>query len=276
MSECPFCRNPTEDFWNFCRKCGAKIIRPVESKQVEVSEIVEIVKKDEESPTGVIYEVEEPIEIEGEEEEEVEKKELTDDELVERIAETIVKREKYNSLLKRKQELEGEVSKLLDRVKNKLIPAGEAKPKVKTLSSEIGKLTKTETEFEDFSAILPIEQIIEDRNNERQKYKRLQTLKGDKAISRGTYDEMEVKYKKNLEGLNMKLNIELTKMKKTFDALERKMKQLQRDLEILYVQSQTGELGEKAYQKSKVEKSSEIDRMKKVSQAVKAILSEAK
>ena len=65
-------------------------------------------------------------------------------------------------------------------------------------------------------------------------------------------------------------------MKKTFDALERKMKQLQRNLEILYVQSQTGELGEKAYQKSKVEKSSEIDRMKKVSQVVKAILSEAK
>ncbi|MCK4846012.1 MAG: CdvA-like protein, partial [Candidatus Heimdallarchaeota archaeon] len=173
-------------------------------------------------------------------------------------------------------ELEGEVSKLLDRVKNKLIPANEAKPKVKALSSEIDEITKTETEFEDFSAILPIEQIIEDRNNERQKYKRLQTLKGDKAISRGTYDEMEVKYKKNLEGLNMKLNIELTKMKKTFDALENKMKQLQRDLEILYVQSQTGELGEKAYQKSKVEKSSEIDRMKKVSQAVKAILSEAK
>lgn len=272
MSECPFCRNPTEDHWNFCRKCGAKIIRPVEPEQVEVSEVVESVKKDEASPTGVIYEVEEPVEIE----EEVEKKELSDDELVERIAETVVKREQYNSLLKRKRELEGEVSKLLDRVKNKLIPANEAKPKVKALSSEIDEITKTETEFEDFSAILPIEQIIEDRNNERQKYKRLQALKGDKAISRGTYDEMEVKYKKNLESFKMKLNIELTKMKKTFDALERKMKQLQRNLEILYVQSQTGELGEKAYQKSKVEKSSEIDRMKKVSQVVKAILSEAK
>jgi len=123
---------------------------------------------------------------------------------------------------------------------------------------------------------LPIEEIIEDRNNERMKLKKLSGLKGDKAVSRTTLEEMETKFKKNIENLTTKLNIELAKMRKTFDALENKMKTLQRDLEVLYVNSQTGEISEKKYEKHKLEKSKEIDKMKKVSKTVAEILAEAR
>ena len=223
----------------------------------------------------MIYEPLEPEEIEVEDKEE-EKRELTDDELVERIADVIVKREEYNALLKKKTELDDEINKLLDRVKNKLIPRNEALPRIKKLKEEVEEVSYQEEDFENFSAILPIEEIIEDRNNERKKLKKLGGLKGDKAVSRATLEEMETKFKKNIENLTTKLNIELAKMRKTFDALERKMKSLQRDLEVLYVNSQTGEISTVEYEQHKKEKSKEIDRMKKVSKTVASILAEAR
>jgi hypothetical protein len=276
MNECHYCRNPVQSHWNFCRKCGARLLHKDEPELIVKSEeVIEIAKEDPTSPTGMIYEPLEPEEIEVEDKEE-EKKELTDDELVERIANVIIKREDYNALLKKKVEINEEIDKLLDRVKNKLIPKNEALPRIKELKEEVEQVTSKEDEFEDFSAILPIEEIIEDRSNERKKLKKLSGLKGDKAVSRATLEEMETKFKKNIENLTTKLNIELAKMRKTFDALENKMKSLQRDLEVLYVSSQTGEISEKEYEKHKIEKSKEIDRMKKVSKTVAEILAEAR
>lgn len=275
MNECHYCRNPVQSHWNFCRKCGARLLHKDEPELIITKEVIEIAKEDPTSPTGMIYEPLEPEEIEVEDKDE-EKKELTDVELVERIADVIVKREDYNALLKKKVEINEEVDKLLDRVKNKLVPKNEALPRIKQLKEEVELVTSKEDEFENFSAILPIEEIIEDRNNERKKLKKLSGLKGDKAVSRATLEEMETKFKKNIENLTTKLNIELAKMRKTFDALENKMKSLQRDLEVLYVNSQTGEISEKQYEKHKVEKSEEIERMKKVSKTVAEILAEAR
>lgn len=276
MNECHYCKNPVQSHWNFCRKCGARLVHKDEPELVVKSEeLIEIAKEDPESPTGMIYEPLEPEEIEVEDKEE-EKRELTDDELVERIADVIVKREEYNALLKKKTELDDEINKLLDRVKNKLIPRNEALPRIKKLKEEVEEVSYQEEDFENFSAILPIEEIIEDRNNERKKLKKLGGLKGDKAVSRATLEEMETKFKKNIENLTTKLNIELAKMRKTFDALERKMKSLQRDLEVLYVNSQTGEISTVEYEQHKKEKSKEIDRMKKVSKTVASILAEAR
>ncbi len=275
MNECHYCRNPVQSHWNFCRKCGARLLHKDEPELIITKEVIEIAKEDPTSPTGMIYEPLEPEEIEVEDKDE-EKKELTDVELVERIADVIVKREDYNALLKKKVEINEEVDKLLDRVKNKLVPKNEALPRIKQLKEEVELVTSKEDEFENFSAILPIEEIIEDRNNERKKLKKLSGLKGDKAVSRATLEEMETKFKKNIKNLTTKLNIELAKMRKTFDALENKMKSLQRDLEVLYVNSQTGEISEKQYEKHKVEKSEEIERMKKVSKTVAEILAEAR
>ena len=246
-----------------------------ESEELVVKdEVIEIAKEDPESPTGMIYE---PLEVEEVKiEEEKEEKELTDEELVERIADVIIKREDFNALLKKKVELEDEINKLLDRVKSKLVPRDEALPKIQKLKEEVEKADKKEKDFEDFSAILPIEEIIEDRNNERKKLKKLSALKGDKAVSKATLEEMETKYKKNIENLTIKLNVELAKMRKTFDALERKMKSLQRELEVLYVSSQTGEISESEYKDHKQEKSIEIEKMKKVSKTVANILAEAR
>jgi len=264
-----------QSHWNFCRKCGARLLHKEETEELVVKdEVIEVAKEDPTSPTGMIYE---PLEVEEVEiEEEKDERELTDDELVERIADVIVKREDFNALLKKKVDLEDEIEKLLDRVKNKLIPRDEALPRIKQLKEEVEEVTVKEKNFEDFSAILPIEEILEDRNNERKKLKKLSPLKGDKAVSRATFDEMETKYKKNIENLTIKLNVELAKMRKTFDALERKMKFLQRDLEVLYVNSQTGEISEKQYEKYKQEKSVEIEKMKKVSKTVANILAEAR
>lgn len=271
MGECPYCHNPVEPTWNFCRRCGARLF-PQEEKEEPVVEEPAI--EDPSSPTGVIYE--RPLEIEEKEEEEEKEKELSDDELVARIADTIIKREEYNELLHKRKQLNEEIDVLLDRVKNKLIPRDEAMPRISQLKKEVQAVKTKLKEFEDFSAILPIEEIIEDRNNERKKLKRLKGLKGDKAISKATYEEMEAKYKKNIEILNSKLNIELIKMKRTFDALQEKMKALQRDLEILYVRFQTGEISEEAYKKAKLEKSEEITKFKKVAETVDRILKEAK
>ncbi|MCG3222650.1 MAG: hypothetical protein H7641_14820 [Candidatus Heimdallarchaeota archaeon] len=275
MVECHYCRNPVQSHWNFCRKCGARLLHKEETEELVVKdEVIEVAKEDPSSPTGMIYEPLEVEEVEVDEEEE--KKELTDEELVERIADVIVKREDFNTLLKKKADLDDEINKMLDRVKNKLIPRNEALPKIKELKEEVDAVTAREADFENFSAILPIEEIIEDRANERKKLKKLSGLKGDKAVSRATFDEMETKYKKNIENLTIKLNVELAKMRKTFDALERKMKSFQRDLEVLYVNSQTGEISEKAYEKHKQEKSVEIEKMKKVSKTVADILAEAR
>ena len=274
MVECHYCKNPVQSQWNFCRKCGARLVHKEDSEEFIVKdEVVEIATEDPESPTGMLYE---PLEVEEVKIEEEEKKELTDDELVERIADVIVKTEDYNALLKNKVDLNDEINKLLDRVKNKLIPRNEASPRIKELKEEVEAISALEDKFENFSAILPIEEIIEDRNNEKKKLKKLSGLKGDKAVSRATLEEMETKFKKNIKNLELKLNVELAKMRKTFDALENKMKTLQRDLEILYVNSQTGEISEKEYGKYKQEKSVEIDRMKKVSKTVANILAEAR
>ena len=274
LVECHYCRNPVQSQWNFCRKCGARLVHKEDPEEFIVKdEVVEIATEDPESPTGMLYE---PLEVEEVKVEEEEKKELTDDELVERIADVIVKREDYNALLKNKVDLDDEINKLLDRVKNKLIPRNEALPRIKELKEEVESISALEDKFENFSAILPIEEIIEDRNNEKKKLKKLSGLKGDKAVSRATLEEMETKFKKNIKNLELKLSVELAKMRKTFDALENKMKTLQRDLEILYVNSQTGEISEKEYGKYKQEKSVEIDRMKKVSKTVANILAEAR
>ncbi len=274
MNECPFCRNPVQSHWNFCRRCGARLEQETEDEKIE-----ELVKEDPSSPTGVIYEplqekIEEP--EEEKEEPEEEKKELTDDELVARISDVILKRKEYNELLKRKKEVNTEISKLLDRLQNKLIPRGEALPRIKELKKEVTTIKEKEKDFDDFEAILPIEEIIEDRNMERLKLEKLNTLKRDKSVSRATFTEMETKYEKSVNRLEEKLNLELVKMRKTFDALERKLKKLQKKLEVLYVQYQTGELSETEYQKEKEEKSSKIKKMKEVSRTVANILAEAK
>ncbi len=275
MEECHYCRNPVQPHWNFCRKCGARLIHREEKEELVIKEeVVEIAREDPDSPTGMIYEPLEVEEIEMDEKEE--ERELTDEELVERIADVIIKREEFNALLKKKSDLDDEINKLLDRVKNKLVPRDEALPRIKKLKDEVEEVSVKEKGFENFSAILPIEEIIEDRSNLRSKLKKLSALKGDKAVSKATLEEMETKFKKNIENLTLKLNIELAKMRKTFDALERKMKSLQRELEVLYVNSQTGELSESEYTKHKQEKSIEIDRMKKVSTTVANILAEAR
>ena len=275
MEECHYCRNPVQPNWNFCRKCGARLIHKEEKEELVVKEeVVEIAREDPDSPTGMIYEPLEVEEIEVDEKEE--EKELTDEELVERIADVIIKREDFNALLKKKTDLDDEINKLLDRVKSKLVPRDEALPRIQKLKEEVEEVSVKEKNFENFSAILPIEEIIEDRSNIRTKLKKLSALKGDKAVSKATLEEMETKFKKNIENLTLKLNIELAKMRKTFDALERKMKSLQRELEVLYVNSQTGELSEAEYAKHKQEKSKEIDRMKKVSTTVANILAEAR
>ncbi|MHA1114774.1 MAG: hypothetical protein ACTSRR_09165 [Candidatus Heimdallarchaeaceae archaeon] len=272
-SECPYCHSPVKQSWNFCRRCGARL----EHDLAQVDPIKEeIAIEDPESPTGVIYEPIKPVEEEEKVEEKEEKKELTDDELVERIADVILSREKYNELLKKKKELDNEINILLDRVTNKLIPKEEALPKIKKLKQEVEEVTELEKEFENFEGILPIEEIIEDRNNERIKLKKLKSLKGDKAISASTIAEMETKYKKNIENLTVKLNIELAKMRKTFDAVSRKLKALQKELEVLYVKFQTGEISETEYENEKKLVSEELNKMKKVSNAVAAILAEAK
>jgi len=275
MEECHYCRNPVQSHWNFCRKCGARLIQKEEKEELVIKEeIVEIAREDPESPTGMIYE---PLEIEEiEVDKKEEERELTDEELVERIADVIIKREDFNALLKKKTDLDDEINKLLDRVKSKLVPRDEALPRIQKLKEEVEVVSAKENDFENFSAILPIEEIIEDRSNIRSKLKKLSALKGDKAVSKATLEEMETKFKKNIENLTLKLNIELAKMRKTFDALERKMKSLQRELEVLYVNSQTGELSEANYAKHKQEKSTEIDRMKKVSTTVANILAEAR
>ena len=272
MGECPYCHNHVEPTWNFCRRCGARLFQDVDKEPEVKMPVEEPAREEPSSPTGVIYE--RPLEIEEEKEEE--EKELTDDELVERISETIIKRDEYNELLRKRKELSEEIDILLDRLKHKLIPREEALPKIGQLKEEANRVKTRLKEFEDFSAILPIEEIIEDRNNERKKLKKLRSLKGDKAISKATYEEMEAKYKKNIELLNTKLNIELAKMKKTFNALQNKMKSLQRELEILYVKSQTGEITEKQYEKEKQKISEEISKFKKVAQTVQRILTEAK
>ncbi|MHA1305542.1 MAG: zinc ribbon domain-containing protein, partial [Candidatus Heimdallarchaeaceae archaeon] len=185
--ECPYCHNPVKITWNFCRKCGARLEHEPEQEQIDpIKE--EVAVEDPTSPTGVIYESMQPVE-ETKEEKEEEKKELTDDELVARISDIIVSRETYNSLLKKKKELNNEISVLLDRVKNKLIPKEEALPKIKQLKEEVAEVTSKEKEFENFEAILPIEEIIEDRNNERLKLKKLKSQKRDKALSASTLAE---------------------------------------------------------------------------------------
>ena len=250
MEECHYCRNPVQPHWNFCRKCGARLIqKEVKDELVIKEEIVEIAREDPDSHTGMIYEPLEVEEIEVDKKEE--ERELTDEELVERIAYVIIKREDFNALLKKKTDLDDEINKLLDRVKSKLVPRDEALPRIQQLKEEVETISAKETDFENFSAILPIEEIIEDRSNIRSKLNKLSELKGDKAVRKATLEEMETKFKKNIENLTLKLNIELAKMRKTFDALERKMKSLQRELEVLYVNSQTGELSEAEYKKHK-------------------------
>jgi len=272
MNECPYCGNPVQPTWNFCRRCGARLIK--DEEPFDISPPQE--EKVEESSTAVSTSTmfEKPLEVE-EEKEEKKEKELSDDELIARIADIIIKREEYNSLLKRKKDLNQEIDKLLERLKHKLIPRDEALPLVGKLKEEVKEVNERLKNFEDFSGILPIEEIIEDRNNERRKLKKLRALKGDKTISKETYQEMENKYKKNIELLTTKLNIELAKMKKTFDAIERKMKSLRRDLEILYIRYQTGELSEEEYAKQKEKKSKEIEEFKKVYDFVKRLLAEA-
>ncbi len=273
--ECPFCHNPVKPTWNFCRKCGARL--PHEPDENSIDPIKEeIAIESPESPTGVIYEPIKPTEDLEKEEKEEEKKELTDDELVARISDIILSREEYNALLNKKNSLNKEISVLLDRLQNKLIPKDEALSKIKELKNEVAEVTEKEKKFKDFEGILPIEEIIEDRNNERLKLKKLKSLKGDKALSSSTLAEMEAKYKSNIEKLNMKLNIELVKMRKTFDAVSRKLKSLQKELEILYIKSQTGEISQEEYENNKKKLSEELSKMKKVSNTVAAILSEAK
>ena len=272
MNECPYCGNPVQPTWNFCRRCGARLIRDDEPFDISPpkEEVVEGGSRTTVNESTSIFE--KPLEIE--EEKEKEEKELSDDELIARIADVIIKREEYNSLLKRKKELNQEIDKLLERLKHKLIPRDEALPLIGKLKEEVKEVMGKLKEFENFSGILPLEEIIEDRNNERRKLKKLRSLKGDRTISKETYQEMESKYKKNIEQLTTKLNLELAKMKKTFDAIERKMKSLRRDLEILYVRYQTGEISEEEYKKQKEEKSKEIEEFKKVYDFVKRLLAE--
>ncbi len=243
---CPTCQNSIKENWKYCRFCGTKLERveqppKVEEVHLEESEAPAVEEKPKaklpEFDRGLYYRV-------------------------------LASRGKRRQLNEKKKQLLDEVNSLLEQVKSGLVSRDYALPKIQELKKEVQSLNEEAKTFSNLPEELPIETLIDQIESAREKFAKLQDLKGRSEISKETLREAKQQYLDNIELLMDQKSVVDGHLRNWLHDLKNELKTLRKDIEMLYIKRETGEIIEEEYTKRK---KALADKINEVEQIIKAV-----
>ncbi len=246
---CKVCGNEIKDNWKYCRYCGTKLkdTKPSSPKLDEIkSEIREEMRNAEEPH------IEEGTKVETEQQ-------VFDKELYYRV---LASRSKRRQLAEKKSELLEEVESWLEQVKSGIVKTDYAKPRIEELKKEVKKIIEEEKQYNSLPEELPIEVLLDQIEEAREKFNKLREIKKSSNISKETIREAKQQYLENLELLEGQRATVNGYLRKWLDELKEEINKKRRERENLYLKKELEEITEEEYKKRNndlVEKIAELD-----------------
>ena len=232
---CPVCGKPVLPNFKFCKACGARLPKEIFKAQKRPKEIH---SESMSSDFGA-----DPMAIEG-----------IDREIVHALA----IKGKLVIIDKEMEEILEEIENLEERVKVGLIPKEDAKSRVTELNKRFVEIKIEKKKTTKGGTNIPIFDLIDKKEQAKERLDKLEGLKKDKSISEKTYDKMRREYKDTIKHSEGDITQEIIKMEHWKDQLKRELAAKRELLETLFVRKSTGELDEKEYEEEKEELSEEI------------------
>jgi DNA repair exonuclease SbcCD ATPase subunit len=232
---CPTCGKPVLPNFKFCKACGARLPKEIFNAQERKSEIH---SESMSSDFGA-----DPVAIEG-----------IDADIVHALA----IKGRLIIIDKEMEEILEEIENLEERVKVGLIPKEDAKSRVTELNKRFVEIKIEKKKITKGGTNIPIFDLIEKKEQAKERLDKLEGLKKDKSISEKTYDKMRREYKDTIKNSERDITQEIIKMEHWRDQLKSDLSAKRELLETLFVRKSTGELSEEEYEQEKEELSEEI------------------
>lgn len=244
---CPSCDQIINTNWKYCRFCGVKL--DIQVKQEPV--------------------VEEPAIEEPEDIDEPEPEPEFNADLYYKV---LSSRGKRRTLNQQRKELLDEVNSLLEQVKSGLTSRDYALPKIKSLKSQVESLNAEAEKFSNVPETLPLETLLDEIESAENRLEKLKDMKADDNISKNTLKEAQKRYEENITLLRDQQSKVNGNLRTWNNGLKAKLKEKRKDLEMLYIKKETGELTESAYAERKDGLVKEINDLDNITKTVDLML----
>ncbi len=243
--KCPSCGKDVQTNWRFCRYCGIRL-----DFEKEPSSSIESTPDTEET----IQILEKELGIKPDKE--VIEEEL-DKEKYERI---IFTRDRRRRLNEEKKELLSKIDELLEQVRAGLLKKDAVMSEIQKIKKRKEEIEKEEAEIGDLPETLPIEDLLDEEEEIKQKIRKLDLLKKDQSVSKETLLDTIQEYKEKLSSIRERKLKEQVKLQKWLAELKSELKNQRKQVEKLYVRFQLGELSKEKYEKEKTKLSKNLER----------------
>jgi len=254
---CPVCGKPVLPNFKFCKSCGARLSKSVFQKKREPESQREIHS----SSMSFGSEVDESAEAV-----------VIDQEIVHALAIkgrlVIIDREM--------EEILEEIENLEERVKVGLIPKEDAKERVTDLNKRFVEIKLDKKKLEKGSAQIPIFDLMQRKDESKDRLSKLEGLKKDKSISQKTYEKMKREYENTISESEKQITQELITMERWKDQLKKELTEKRELLETLFVRKSTGELSEDEYNEEREDLSEDIKNWEAAYEELKKTLKKLK
>jgi len=227
---CSRCSNQVQSSWKYCRFCGNKL----EFAEKKVAEPV---------TQGADLKIEEP-----EPKEELSEEYSFDKKLYYRVLSTRAER---SVIMKRKEEIRGEIDSLIEQLQAGLVGKDHVLPKVKELKEEVKKINDENKSYSNIPDELPVEILNDQIIAAKQRLRKIDLLKSDDNLSKDTIREAKSRTEKSLELLRDQQSKIFGHLRSWKDQLKSDIEEVRKDIELLYVRVKTEEITEETYKDKK-------------------------
>ena len=252
---CWNCGKPLVKGANFCKFCGS----PIRKTPTGKPSFSEPLLTEEPKYVSAVSESVEPSPVE--------------EEIPEEIEIILMNRALLKTFEEKKREILDKIDDVSERVKVGLMPAEEAKKKIKDLKEQVVKLNLDRKKAEEGETTLPVEEIITEINDLREKISKLEDVRKKGKTSEKTYQKVKEEYEEKLQDLEEKYAKEKMQLDVWITKLQTKEQTLKEEIETLFVKKEIGEVQEEGYKAKLSETTEEIEKTRSMLQELKSIIS---
>jgi len=252
---CWNCGNPLVKGANFCKFCGS----PVRKTPTGKPAFSEPLLSEEPKYAPAISESVEPSPVK--------------EDIPEEIEIILMNRALLKTFEEKKREILDKIDDVSERVKVGLMSAEEAKKKIEELKEQVVNLNLDRKKAEEGEITLPVEAIIAEINDLRDKISKLEDIHKKGKASEKTYHKVKEEYEEKLQDLEENYAKEKMQLDVWITKLETKNQSLKEELETLYVKKEIGEVQEVEYKEKINEITDETEKTQSMLQELKSIIS---
>ncbi len=250
--KCPSCEQEIASNWKYCRFCGSKLEYTTPAARVNVDTEKVSLEDDSEFESALP------------------KKQVEfDKDLYMKI---LTSRSERKEIVKQKSELIEEIDSLLEQLKSGIVSREYIAPKIKKLKEEVRQLNERESKFGNLPDVLPVEVLVDELDSARERYHKLSQMKNDKSVSKQTLTEAKKQYLDNIKLLEDQKSTVDGYLRSWQKELHDQLEESRRQIELLYIKSQTGEIIDEVYEKRKADARDNISKIEKIIALIEQIL----